>query len=171
MFKLGGGIQGFQPKLLGGGAGTTGGSGMDGASTRGLARKVLRTGFGRFGKKDWSEGFRLELEGRPENGEYFRVDESDPLVEALLQAAAALPGTGKPPPNTAFYKSGKFLALHGQRHRLGFFQHAQIPFTLLISELGTSDIFNTSFENLVKLMVKSDLIIVQNEHTIKKSYD
>jgi hypothetical protein len=47
-FKFGGGIQGFQTKLLGGGAGTTGGSGMDGASTRGLARKVLRTGFGRF---------------------------------------------------------------------------------------------------------------------------
>jgi len=52
MFKLGGGIQGFQPKLLGGGAGTTGGSGMDGASTRGLARKVLRTGFGRFNQDE-----------------------------------------------------------------------------------------------------------------------
>ena len=52
MFKLGGGIQGFQPKLLGGGAGTTGGSGMDGASTRGLARKVLRIGFGRFNQDD-----------------------------------------------------------------------------------------------------------------------
>ena len=71
MFKLGGGIQGFQPKLLGGGAGTTGGSGMDGASTRGLARKVLRTGFGRFGKKDWNESitpFRQAYNAGDTNG-------------------------------------------------------------------------------------------------------
>jgi hypothetical protein len=48
IFKLGGGIHGVQPKLIGGGAGANGSSGMDGASTRGLARKVLRIGFGRF---------------------------------------------------------------------------------------------------------------------------
>uniref|UniRef100_A0A6C0BWJ1 Uncharacterized protein n=2 Tax=viral metagenome TaxID=1070528 RepID=A0A6C0BWJ1_9ZZZZ len=129
MFKLGGGIQGFQPKLLGGGAGTTGGSGMDGASTRGLARKVLRTGFGRFGKKDWSEGFRLDIEGRPENGEYFRVDESDPTVkdlrgmppeeeeednlyETILTAVLSPSHVARlPPPAAEFFKNEKYLAM------------------------------------------------------------
>ena len=48
--KLGGGIPGAQPLggLLGGGAGSTGGSGMEGGSTRGRNREELRTGFGRF---------------------------------------------------------------------------------------------------------------------------
>ena len=52
IFKLGGGIHGVQPKLIGGGAGANGSSGMDGASTRGLARKVLRIGFGRFNQDE-----------------------------------------------------------------------------------------------------------------------
>ena len=45
---LGNGIPGMQSKggLLGGGAGTTGGSGMVGSSARGRTRKVLRQAFG-----------------------------------------------------------------------------------------------------------------------------
>ena len=41
---LGGGLPGSQPRggLLGGGAGTTGGSGMEGGGDRGLTRDVLR---------------------------------------------------------------------------------------------------------------------------------
>lgn len=156
MFKLGGGIQGFQPKLLGGGAGTTGGSGMDGASTRGLARKVLRTGFGRFGKKDWSEGFRLDIEGRPENGEYFRVDESDPWVMDWLAANFVISVIQR-----SFYKSENFLAviLH---HVLAPFKFPGTVFytfagaspflsTSLVMDTPStdiSDIFNTSFKNL-----------------------
>lgn len=46
--QLGGGIAGGQPKggLLGGGAGSTGGSGMTGSSERGRSRFVLRRAFG-----------------------------------------------------------------------------------------------------------------------------
>jgi hypothetical protein len=46
--KLGGGIQGAQPKggLLGGGASSTGGSGMEGGGDRGTERFVLRKAFG-----------------------------------------------------------------------------------------------------------------------------
>jgi hypothetical protein len=46
--KLGGGLPGGQPRggLLGGGAGSTGGSGMTGSSIRGQSRKVLRLAFG-----------------------------------------------------------------------------------------------------------------------------
>ena len=43
---LGGGIPGFQPKLLGGGANANGGSGMVGGGERGLDRMVLRQAFG-----------------------------------------------------------------------------------------------------------------------------
>ena len=48
--KLGGGLPGGQPKggLLGGGAGSTGGSGMVGGGERGRDRLVLRKAFGRF---------------------------------------------------------------------------------------------------------------------------
>ncbi len=158
MFKLGGGIQGFQPKLLGGGAGTTGGSGMDGASTRGLARKVLRTGFGRFGKEEWSEGFRLDIEGRPENGEYFRVDESDPLVVDWL---AVFAGGGTGGAQLAFYKSENFLAviLHNVLAPFKFPGTVFYTFEAGSSNPSTSlntrtpstaisDIFNTSFKNL-----------------------
>lgn len=47
---LGGGLPGGQPPggLLGGGGGTYGGTGMEGGSTRGRDRNVLRRGFGRF---------------------------------------------------------------------------------------------------------------------------
>ena len=47
---LGGGLPGGQPPggLLGGGGGTYGGTGMEGGSTRGRDRDVLRRGFGRF---------------------------------------------------------------------------------------------------------------------------
>lgn len=47
---LGYGLPGGTPPggLLGGGAGPTGGSGMEGGSTRGRDRKVLRKAFGRF---------------------------------------------------------------------------------------------------------------------------
>jgi hypothetical protein len=46
--SLGGGVQGSQPKggLLGGGANSTGGSGMEGGNDRGLDRFVLRRAFG-----------------------------------------------------------------------------------------------------------------------------
>ena len=46
--KLGGGLPGAQPSggLLGGGAGPTGGSGMEGGSTRGRDRIILRQAFG-----------------------------------------------------------------------------------------------------------------------------
>ena len=46
--KLGGGIQGAQPKggLLGGGANSNGGSGMEGGGDRGTERFVLRKAFG-----------------------------------------------------------------------------------------------------------------------------
>ena len=43
---LGGGVPGFQPKLIGGGAGSKGWTGMDGANGRGLSRVVLREAFG-----------------------------------------------------------------------------------------------------------------------------
>jgi hypothetical protein len=45
---LGGGVQGSQPKggLLGGGANSNGGSGMEGGNDRGLDRFVLRRAFG-----------------------------------------------------------------------------------------------------------------------------
>ena len=46
--SLGGGVPGSQPPggLLGGGAGSTGGSGMVGSATRGKGRRVLREAFG-----------------------------------------------------------------------------------------------------------------------------
>ena len=46
--KNGSGIHGLQPKggLLGGGGGSTGGSGMIGSSARGRNRSVLRKAFG-----------------------------------------------------------------------------------------------------------------------------
>jgi len=155
MFKLGGGIQGFQPKLLGGGAGTTGGSGMDGASTRGLARKVLRTGFGRFGKKDWSEGFRLDIEGRPENGEYFRVDESDPTVKDLREEDEEMF-------SAEFFKNEKYLAIlpppvgswavFFEMNNLGKYTLVALEGELVRSRNENevfSSIFNYSFEDLV----------------------
>lgn len=40
------GIRGVQPKLIGGGANSNSGSGMDGGGLRGLDRLVLREGFG-----------------------------------------------------------------------------------------------------------------------------
>jgi hypothetical protein len=45
---LGGGLPGGQPKwgLIGGGAGSTGGSGMEGGGARGIDRFVLREAFG-----------------------------------------------------------------------------------------------------------------------------
>jgi hypothetical protein len=45
---LGGGLPGSQPKggLLGGGAGTTGGSGMEGGGDRAMSRLILRSAFG-----------------------------------------------------------------------------------------------------------------------------
>ena len=43
---LGGGVQGLQPKLLGGGAGSTGGTGMEGGNERGMDRQLLRSAFG-----------------------------------------------------------------------------------------------------------------------------
>ena len=43
---LGGGVPGFQPKLIGGGAGSKGWTGMDGANGRGLSRVLLREAFG-----------------------------------------------------------------------------------------------------------------------------
>ena len=47
--KNGSGIHGLQPKggLLGGGGGSTGGSGMIGSSARGRNRSVLRKAFGK----------------------------------------------------------------------------------------------------------------------------
>ena len=47
---LGKGRPGGQPPggLLGGGAGPTGGTGMDGSSTRGRDRTILRKAFGNF---------------------------------------------------------------------------------------------------------------------------
>lgn len=50
-FTLGGGIPGFQPKLLGGGGGSTGGSGMTGSSERGRSRFLLRNSFGNVGHR------------------------------------------------------------------------------------------------------------------------
>lgn len=47
--NLGGGIRGVQPKLIGGGANSNGGSGMIGSGMRGLDRLVLREGFGNAG--------------------------------------------------------------------------------------------------------------------------
>ena len=46
--SLGGGTSGSQPRngLLGGGANSNGGSGMDGGQTRAIERKVLRNSFG-----------------------------------------------------------------------------------------------------------------------------
>ena len=46
--SLGGGLPGTQPPggLLGGGAGSTGGSGMVGSNNRAMNREVLRSGFG-----------------------------------------------------------------------------------------------------------------------------
>lgn len=44
--SLGGGMPGFQPKLLGGGGGVAGGSGMDGGALRGDTRAYLRRGMG-----------------------------------------------------------------------------------------------------------------------------
>ena len=44
--KLGGGIPGVQPKLLGGGAGQYGGSGMEGGNNRAMNRNTLRLPFG-----------------------------------------------------------------------------------------------------------------------------
>ena len=47
---LGFGLPGGQPPggLIGGGGGTYGGTGMEGGSTRGRSRRVLRRAFGRF---------------------------------------------------------------------------------------------------------------------------
>jgi hypothetical protein len=47
--NLGGGIQGVQPKLVGGGANSNSGSGMIGSGLRGIDRLVLREGFGNSG--------------------------------------------------------------------------------------------------------------------------
>jgi len=51
---LGFGLPGAQPRngLIGGGGGTYGSSGMEGGSTRGRSRRVLRLAFGRFKPKD-----------------------------------------------------------------------------------------------------------------------
>jgi hypothetical protein len=46
--KLGGGIPGFQPKLLGGGANTKSGSGMVGGQGRGKTRIELRKAVGKY---------------------------------------------------------------------------------------------------------------------------
>lgn len=45
--KLGGGVAGFQPTLLGGGANGNSGSGMVGSSERGMSRNLLRQAMGR----------------------------------------------------------------------------------------------------------------------------
>ena len=44
--SLGGGVPGFQPQLLGGGAGAYGSSGMEGGGLRGDTRSFLRRGMG-----------------------------------------------------------------------------------------------------------------------------
>jgi len=53
VYSLGGGVRGSQPPggLIGGGAGTTGGSGMVGSSARGRNRQILRQAFGNAGYK------------------------------------------------------------------------------------------------------------------------
>ena len=57
---LGFGLPGGQPPggLLGGGGGTYGGTGMEGGSTRGRDRNVLRRGFGRFKPRESLEKHR-----------------------------------------------------------------------------------------------------------------
>ena len=46
--RLGGGVPGFQPKLLGGGANSKSGSGMEGGQGRGKARIELRKAAGKY---------------------------------------------------------------------------------------------------------------------------
>ena len=46
--KLGGGVPGFQPGLLGGGANSNSGSGMVGSSARSRNRFIMRTAAGRY---------------------------------------------------------------------------------------------------------------------------
>lgn len=46
--KLGGGVPGFQPALLGGGANSTSGTGMVGGSARGINRFVMRDAMGKL---------------------------------------------------------------------------------------------------------------------------
>lgn len=54
---LGFGLPGGQPPggLIGGGGGTYGGTGMEGGSTRGRSRRVLRRAFGRFKPRNTAE--------------------------------------------------------------------------------------------------------------------
>lgn len=47
--KLGGGIPGFQPQLLGGGANQNGGSGMVGGGERSMMRHLIRNSIGTYG--------------------------------------------------------------------------------------------------------------------------
>jgi len=59
---LGFGLPGGQPPggLIGGGGGTYGGTGMEGGSTRGRSRRVLRRAFGRFKpRNNMNGGFRV----------------------------------------------------------------------------------------------------------------
>jgi hypothetical protein len=59
---LGFGLPGGQPPggLIGGGGGTYGGTGMEGGSTRGRSRRVLRRAFGRFKpRNNMNGGFRI----------------------------------------------------------------------------------------------------------------
>ena len=63
---LGGGIKGLQPQLLGGGANSNSGSGMEGGNQRSTDREILRNAFGR---KIWLEN-AIGEKVRPKTGPF-----------------------------------------------------------------------------------------------------
>lgn len=101
---LGFGLLGGQPPggLIGGGGGTYGGTGMEGGSTRGRERRVLRRAFGRFKpRNNMNGGFRVApvtFGGATTTaeivGEYRELDPINPeynVVAAFIAASAPVP--------------------------------------------------------------------------------
>ena len=119
---LGFGLPGGQPPggLLGGGGGTYGGTGMEGGSTRGRSRRVLRRAFGRFKpRNNMNGGFRIAPvtfggAAVPSKivGEYRQIDTTDPEYNVVL--SMMIPFIGTPPPNQAFtlFKNGATYAFY-----------------------------------------------------------
>jgi len=119
---LGFGLPGGQPPggLIGGGGGTYGGTGMEGGSTRGRSRRVLRRAFGRFKpRNNMNGGFRIAPVtfggvAVPSQivGEYRELEPGNPEYNVVLSMMIQFIGT--PPPNRAFtlFKNGATYAIY-----------------------------------------------------------
>ena len=119
---LGFGLPGGQPPggLLGGGGGTYGGTGMEGGSTRGRSRRVLRRAFGRFKpRNNMNGGFRIAPvtfggAAVPSKivGEYRQIDTTDPEYNVVLSMIISFIGIPSSNLVLTFFKNGATYAIY-----------------------------------------------------------